>query len=514
MSRPPQALPPSAGDAPTEASTQAPSAPPVSLPVDRPIVVALSGGPDSSTLLSLVAERATAAVRAVHVHHHLRPSAHHDAALAAALCRDLDVPLRVVHLDGAALRHAPRGVSAAARAARYRALAREADALGPSAVVVTGHTANDRLETMWIRMAQGCGFGALDGPRRETRIAGADVLRPLLGWWRSDVEAYIDCMGLVVARDPSNADRQRLRAVVRHDVLPALTAAIGSRAPLERTLEQLQLDVALLRRLVDDRLDAVSLDGDDTTARLDRSALQTADATIVDALVHRALHRVGARPDAAFVARVRAAIRTPGARHLDGPGVAVDIEGGAVRLTRVVSSARAPSGAGTSARAVPPSPGVHHDRPTTAKSPGDRRLHIVLAPPRPGGRTTTRVPGGYVDRIDGPPPPSPRDAGPATEWFDADALDEPLAVVSADPDAGFVPFGATRERTVDAILRSDGVAAAERRTMLAVRAGPHILTLLGLRRSAIAPITASTTRAIGIRWRPDASLPPAAASLG
>lgn len=184
------------------------------VPDGATVVVALSGGPDSSALAHLLAEaRPDLDLQLVHVRHGLRDDTA-DRAVVAQHADWLGLPLTVaeteVVTDGA-------GPQAAARAARYATLRRVAEQVGAT-VIALGHTADDQAETVLFRAARGTGTAGLAAmrPRR------GDLLRPLLRVRRADLEAHLAGDGLPSVADPSNADLAARRVRVRARALPAL----------------------------------------------------------------------------------------------------------------------------------------------------------------------------------------------------------------------------------------------------------------------------------------------------
>lgn len=180
------------------------------------VLVALSGGPDSTALLAaLAALRRTGSVRAVsavHVDHALRPGSHLDAEACAEVCARLSVPFRSVRVEVQG-----GNLQAEARRARYAALRREAERAGATRIA-TGHTQDDQAETVILRLLRGSGARGLSGipPRRGV------VVRPLIDRSRAEVMAYLRGEGLPFLEDPSNATPRFLRNRVRAEVLPAL----------------------------------------------------------------------------------------------------------------------------------------------------------------------------------------------------------------------------------------------------------------------------------------------------
>ncbi|MBV8083788.1 MAG: tRNA lysidine(34) synthetase TilS [Chloroflexi bacterium] len=183
------------------------------------VIVAVSGGPDSTALLDalhhLAAPRGWRLVVA-HVDHGLRTESASEREQVSALAQRLGLTFygaRVAVAPGSSLQER-------ARDARRAALLGIAEQVAATAVAM-GHTADDQAETVLMRLlttASPVGVAAMR--ERQGRAA-----RPLLRVWRDETIEYCAALGLEVVTDPSNADRRFLRARVRHDVIPALEMA-------------------------------------------------------------------------------------------------------------------------------------------------------------------------------------------------------------------------------------------------------------------------------------------------
>jgi tRNA(Ile)-lysidine synthase len=196
--------------------------------ISGPIVVAISGGADSTALLLAMVEMAGAGLRAAHVNHHLRGTeSDDDEAYVRELCARYDIPLRVADgtLDPDAVRH--RGVEAAAREVRHTRL-RE---IAGDALIATAHQKNDQAETVLMRLMTGGGIAALRGihPVRDD-----GVIRPLLDVTRAEIEQFLNERKVTPRFDRSNADprflRNRIRAMLREfdaSVIDNLAAVAG-----------------------------------------------------------------------------------------------------------------------------------------------------------------------------------------------------------------------------------------------------------------------------------------------
>jgi tRNA(Ile)-lysidine synthase len=220
---------------------------------DRPALVMLSGGRDSTCLLDVaVALLGPASIGALHVNYGLRERADADERHCAELCARLGVELEVVRAGGPGAR-APGNMHAWARELRYAAaerVAAERDAL-----IATGHTASDQVETILYRLAASPGRRALLG----MLASEGRLIRPLLTLTREQTAAYCEVAGLQWREDESNDDERYARARVRHGLIPALRAVHpAAEASVLRTAALLREETELLDQLVERELEGRS----------------------------------------------------------------------------------------------------------------------------------------------------------------------------------------------------------------------------------------------------------------
>lgn len=174
--------------------------------------IAVSGGPDSLALLLLAHAAFPGAVEAATVDHGLRAESGEEAAFVARLCA------------GFGIRHAilrpaepiTGSLQAAARRARYRLLESWRVERGLD-WLLTGHHADDQAETLLMRLNRGAGIAGLSG----VRAVNGRVLRPLLGWRRSELAAIVAAAGIEPVADPSNEDERFDRARIRRQLAEA-----------------------------------------------------------------------------------------------------------------------------------------------------------------------------------------------------------------------------------------------------------------------------------------------------
>lgn len=189
---------------------------------DGVTVVACSGGADSTALL-LALWGATSRVVAAHVVHDMRSreESERDRDWVAGLAAKLGVAFVS---EGVAARALGGNLEAACRKARYAALARMAAGAG-AAWVATGHHAGDQAETVLMRLMRGAGPRGLGGMRAK-RVLSVEPrvvqVRPALGVEPADLKGMCTRLGVAWVEDATNADVTRVRAAVRHGVLPAL----------------------------------------------------------------------------------------------------------------------------------------------------------------------------------------------------------------------------------------------------------------------------------------------------
>jgi tRNA(Ile)-lysidine synthase len=207
--------------------------------------VALSGGPDSLALTAIAASlRPTIALI---VDHGLQAGS---AAVAATAQRHagqlgcVDAQILCVQVG------ASGGPEAAARSARYRALA---DARHDRPVLLA-HTLDDQAETVLLGLGRGSGARSMAGMQPYD----SPWCRPLLGIRREATHAACAELGLSVWDDPHNSDRRFTRSRLRHEVLPLLEEVLGGGVAeaLARTATALRGDTELIDSLIDRAMSA------------------------------------------------------------------------------------------------------------------------------------------------------------------------------------------------------------------------------------------------------------------
>ncbi|HEY2053455.1 MAG TPA: tRNA lysidine(34) synthetase TilS [Solirubrobacterales bacterium] len=292
----------------------------------RTLVALLSGGRDSVCILDLaVRARGPAAVTALHVDYGLRPESHDDAEFCVDLCERLEVELvleRPVRPEG------PGNLQAWARDVRYAAAVRLAEA--HDATIVTGHTADDQVETILYRLASSPSRRALLGMKeRDGRLA-----RPLLGTTRAEVTAYDEERGLAWREDATNAEEGYARNRVRHGLVPELEAIHPAAvANVLRTAALLRDEAEVLDGLVGGELDG-SLGA--ARGRIAHARFAELSPALRRLVLQRLADAAAGRPvpGAARFADQVAGLTRGGSRLDLGDGVRAVLEGGVLRAER------------------------------------------------------------------------------------------------------------------------------------------------------------------------------------
>jgi tRNA(Ile)-lysidine synthase len=221
------------------------------------VVVALSGGADSLALAAATAfeapKRGMTLISAT-IDHGLQAGSAEVAEAAARQAEELGMDAHIERVDVTG----PGGPEAAARDARYRALARIA-ADADAAAVLVGHTRDDQAETVLLGLARGSGAASLQGMAPASDLGGIPLLRPFLDVPRSATRAACAAQGLEPWHDPQNDDPAYARVRVRTTVLPVLEAELGPGVAqaLARTAEQLREDAAAFTAMIEETIEDI-----------------------------------------------------------------------------------------------------------------------------------------------------------------------------------------------------------------------------------------------------------------
>ncbi|HEY1783302.1 MAG TPA: tRNA lysidine(34) synthetase TilS [Roseiarcus sp.] len=294
----------------------------------KTLLIAVSGGPDSTALLLMAAEwakrRGKTRIEAATVDHGLRAESAGEAKTVAALCARLAVPHRILQWKGA--KPATR-LQERAREARYRLLVDHAKAIGADALM-TAHHADDQAETVLFRLLRGSGVTGLRGMDLVTARDGMTLARPLIALKKRDLVAFANARGAPFIDDPSNVDprfaRTRLRALLARLGEEGLEA--GALDRLARRARETEEALAHMTAEVELRIGS--------EGALDARALFTAPIAIGRRIVARRIAEAGGR-DASRIGleKIEALAQSLSEALKERRAYAANVGGALVRLT-------------------------------------------------------------------------------------------------------------------------------------------------------------------------------------
>ncbi|MCC6966410.1 MAG: tRNA lysidine(34) synthetase TilS [Nitrospira sp.] len=453
------------------------------------VLVAVSGGPDSVALLSVLHELAPAwkwSLTVVHCNYGLRGAeSDGDAAFVAELCRRLNLPciVRSLPIPARGPGHSS-SLQARARELRYRLFLDLTTELGVDRVAL-GHTADDQAETVLLRMLRGAGLRGLSGMPHSR---GHRFVRPLLTVTRREILSYLETMGVSFRTDSSNARSIYLRNRVRHELLPVMQSlAPATVRLLARQADMVREDDRLLERLAARRLGRVTVSRDSQTILLDRSALIEQHAALQRRMLRQAMHALspsvgGPRGDVVLALLASLSTKRSGGSWRVG-SLVVTCEQGLVRI----APDEAPAGVRTEASPQPASSVTLQTVPQVAVPctvtwPPTGALIRIAVVTRERGRALLNKPSSAV------------------AIFDAERLLLPLTVRSWRPGDFFSPVGmAGRRKKLQDYFTDAKLSRSMREHIPLLLSREQIAWIVGQRIDARFAATTSTTRFIVAR---------------
>jgi len=261
--------------------------------VNKPLLVGVSGGPDSLCLLDLLAGLGLPVVVA-HFNHLLRPESTEETENVRTLAEDRGVPF--VQGSGSVAEFASshgQSLEEAGRELRYQFLFAQARLHDAQAVTVA-HTADDQAETVLMHLLRGAGSDGLKGMTYRSLpnpwSGEIPLVRPLLAISREQVLAYNIEHNLRAFEDSTNLDRRFTRNRIRHEIIPTIERyAPGLRQRLWRTADILQAESQFLDGLVSQTWPICVLDQSESYLELSDAAFASQPLSIQRRLLRKAI---------------------------------------------------------------------------------------------------------------------------------------------------------------------------------------------------------------------------------
>lgn len=190
---------------------------------DGVLLLGLSGGADSSLLISLLPLFHSGAAVAVHVNHQIRgEAAESDEKFCRELCAKLEIPLEVYRIDVPALAKASgKGLEETGRDARRDCFIKTAAKYGADTLALA-HNADDRAETLIFNLCRGAGMNGMCGIKPIGSLGRLRIIRPLIRVGKAEILSYCVRNGVGYVQDATNSDTDYTRNYIRHEILPRL----------------------------------------------------------------------------------------------------------------------------------------------------------------------------------------------------------------------------------------------------------------------------------------------------
>ncbi len=190
------------------------------------IVVGLSGGPDSISLINVLDEirkdntiNISFDLVAAHVNHNIREEAKADEEFVVNYCKEKNIQIYVLSIDiQKKAKEEKKGTEETGREVRYNFF-EEVLIKTKSNKIATAHTANDNAETVMMNMMRGCGISGLKGIRP---VRNNKYIRPLIDTTREEIEKYCEEYDLNPRIDKTNFENDYTRNKIRNLLIPMI----------------------------------------------------------------------------------------------------------------------------------------------------------------------------------------------------------------------------------------------------------------------------------------------------
>lgn len=222
------------------------------------VLIAVSGGPDSTALLfalNALKRRYALKLHIAHLNHmfRTRKQTQKDYDFVYDLARKLRLPLTFGKIDVPKYaKDAGLSLEEAAREKRYEFLLKVAKDIGAGKIAL-GHNLDDQVETFCMRLIRGAALGGLRGIPPMRKINGTFIIRPLIEVWRKDIEGYLRSKKVKPRQDVTNLMTKFLRNRIRHKLIPSLKQFNPNiKQTLARNAQNFAYDYEVLMGIIDE----------------------------------------------------------------------------------------------------------------------------------------------------------------------------------------------------------------------------------------------------------------------
>jgi len=451
---------------------------------ERPLLVAVSGGPDSVCLLHVLVnlkDKLGIRLHVAHLNHQLRGAeSDADARYVSDMASRLGIPATVAPRDVKAHQARHRiSLEEAAREVRYRFLAEVARSIGTDQVAV-GHTLDDHIETMLMHLVRGTGTRGLRGLQPSTgwQQNRLTIVRPLLGISRQEVADYCRNHSLKPRLDSSNLSLSPLRNRLRHQLLPLLESYNPQvTAALLRTARIAGDDLAFLDAECTRIWDKLARQQGDTII-LDKAGVLNLPLALKRHLLRMAIERLlGTLKDieTRHIEEITAALTKPAGKRVSLPGGLVF----AVEYDRYLM--------GPDEAALAPFPVLEGE--SALEIPGETRL--------PGWHVKAKV----LDPSEVIGKPAVNDDFSA--YLDLDKTGDKLSVRRRRPGDRFQPLGLDQPKKLGEFMIDARIPRPWRQRIPIACSPSQIVWVVGWRIDERAKVTGTTKQILELEFKPD-----------
>lgn len=265
--------------------------------LSTPILVALSGGADSVSLLLALKELNAKNLAAAHVNHCIRGAeADEDEDFCKELCERNGIRFFVSRIDvPECARKNKLSLETAAREERYAYLSKVARENGYT--LLTAHNANDNLETVLFNLGRGTSAKGLKGiPVSRLDKENVRIVRPLLYVTREEIEEFLEKRNQAYRTDSTNLKDDATRNRLRHFVVPQFLAAFpDGLSAVSRMTSLLSADTAYLEKKAEKLIERYNEEGIDVFRNEDVAIVSRAVKSICESLCNRELSEIHIR---------------------------------------------------------------------------------------------------------------------------------------------------------------------------------------------------------------------------
>ncbi len=270
---------------------------------NAPIIVGVSGGPDSMVLLDILSKLVPNKLIAAHLNHQFRgKEAEADANFVKSECLKRKISFELKEYDVPAyMKQTGLGVQEAAREIRYKFYENIADKWNATTIAL-GHHANDQAETILMRIIRGTGMHGLSGIPYLRKTGEIEIIRPLLDIQREDVEHYCLEHNIPYIIDKSNLSTKYFRNKIRLEVIPFLNKYNPKiTSHLNQLSKVIQDENHFLEKLANDFLEENSSGFLEDKFKLDIYRLKNLDIALQRRVIHLILRYLNLKDEFTFL---------------------------------------------------------------------------------------------------------------------------------------------------------------------------------------------------------------------